>query len=132
MLFEHPYIIATYVTAFILIIYFILSSEIRYKIMFPENYAEIVKARGHSDNAFWAMKGSSMNGFRIGLVVFELHANFIVLHVGGRARIIYKRELDKSNLSEKFFTFSVSGVRLKVSLYRRQYLTLRAFMGLQD
>ena len=132
MLLEHPYIITIYVLAFILIIYFIMSSEIRYNIMFPELYSSVVKKFGNSDNSFWAMKGSSMNGFRVGLVVVEIHAAFIVLHVAGRARVIYKHELDKSNLSEKFLQFTVKGVKLKISLYRRQYLMLKAFMGLQD
>ena len=132
MLLDHPYIITIYVLAFILIIYFIMSSEIRYNIMFPEIYSSVVKKFGNSDNSFWAMKGSSMNGFRVGLIVVEIHSGFLVLHVGGRARVIYKHELDKSNLTEKFLQLSVKGVKLKVGLYRRQYLMLKAFMGFQD
>ena len=132
MLLDHPYIITIYVLAFILIIYFIMSSEIRYNIMFPEIYSSVVKKFGNSDNSFWAMKGSSMNGFRVGLIVVEIHSEFLVLHVGGRARVIYKHELDKSNLTEKFLQLSVKGVKLKVGLYRRQYLMLKAFMGFQD
>lgn len=132
MLLEHPYVVSVYVLAFILIIYFILSSEIRYNIMFPESYAEVVKTRGHSDTALWAMKGSSMNGFRIGLVVIEVHADAIVLHVAGRARVIKRSELSEENLTEKCFYFKVAGVKLKVSLYHKQYLVLKAFMGLKD
>ena len=132
MLLDHPYIITIYVLAFILIIYFIMSSEIRYNIMVPEIYSSVVKKFGNSDNSFWAMKGSSMNGFRVGLIVVEIHSGFLVLHVGGRARVIYKHELDKSNLTEKFLQLSVKGVKLKVGLYRRQYLMLKAFMGFQD
>ena len=132
MLLDHPYIITIYVLAFIVIIYFIMSSEIRYNIMFPEVYSSVVKQFGNSDKAFWAMKGSSMNGFRVGLVVVEMHANFLVLHVAGRARVIYRHELNRSNLTEKFLLFNVKGVTLKVGLYRRQYLMLKAFIGLHD
>lgn len=132
MLLEHPYVATIYVFAFILIIYFIVSSEIRYNIMFPEVYSEVVKRRGTSDTALWAMKGSSMNGFQVGLVVIEVHADALVLHVAGRARVIKKSELSEKNLTEKYFYFKVSGVKLKVSLYHKQYLALKAFMGLVD